>query len=61
MLTLDGPAPEALGLSYLQENWPGTELELAKDLSQPCQFGWTKVDDWFNGHWKRASDPRDAW
>ena len=53
-LTLDGPAPGALGLSYLQENWPGTRLESAKDRSQPCQFGWTRVDDWFNGHWKRA-------
>ena len=54
-IEVDGPVPESLGLSYLQENWPGTALELANDLSQPCQFGWSKVDDWFNGHWKRAA------
>ncbi len=54
-LALDGAAAEALGLSYLQEHWPGTALEMAKDMSQPCQFGWTKVDDWFNGNWKRAA------
>ena len=53
-LRLDGPAPDALGLSYLQENWPGTRLENARDMTQPCQFGWTRVDDWFNGRWKRA-------
>jgi hypothetical protein len=51
---LEGPVPADLGLSYLQENWPRTKLERAKDLTQPCQFGWTRVDDWFNGHWKRA-------
>jgi hypothetical protein len=53
-VVLEGPMPADLGLSYLQENWPQTKLEQAKDLTQPCQFGWTRVDDWFNGHWKRA-------
>ncbi|MGC8638742.1 MAG: hypothetical protein ACP5XB_02555 [Isosphaeraceae bacterium] len=54
-LNVDGPLPGTVGLSYLQQNWPGTDLERARDLTQPCQFGWTRVDDWFNGHWKRAS------
>ena len=54
-LTLGTRASGELGLSYLQESWPGTAIELAKDLTQPCQFGWIKVDDWFNGHWKRAT------
>jgi hypothetical protein len=53
-VTLDGPVPESLGLSYLQEHWPNTALELTSDLTQPCQFGWTRVDDWFNGRWRRA-------
>jgi hypothetical protein len=53
-VVLEGPIPADLGLSYLQENWPRTKLERAKDLTQPCQFGWTRVDDWFNGHWRRA-------
>ncbi len=54
-LTLGTRAPGELGLSYLQESWPVTAVELAKELTQPCQFGWIKVDDWFNGHWKRAT------
>ncbi len=53
-VTFGGPGPDNPGLSYVQENWPGTALETAKDLTQPCQFGWTRVDDWFNGHWTRA-------
>jgi hypothetical protein len=53
-VTLDGPTPDDPGLSYLQENWPQIRLESAKDMTQPCQFGWTRVDDWFNGHWTRA-------
>ena len=57
-LTLDAP-PGSLGLSYLQDNWPRTDLEQAKDLTQPCQFGWTRVDDWFNGHWRSAKTHRD--
>src|SRR5262249_22820416 len=51
---LDGPQSDSLGLSYLHDNWPRTKLDRAKDMTQPTQFGWTKVDDWFNGHWKRA-------
>jgi hypothetical protein len=47
---LDGTPPAAPGLSYLQDNWPGTKLEFARDQTQPCQFGWTRVDDWFNAH-----------
>jgi hypothetical protein len=54
-LDLKEPAIGALGLSYLQDNWPGTKLERARDLSQPCQFGWTRVDDWFNGRWRSAA------
>jgi hypothetical protein len=53
-LEMNTSPPEALGLSYLQNNWPQTKLERALDLSQPCQFGWTRVDDWYGGHWKRA-------
>ncbi len=54
-VTLDGTVPQAIGLSYLQQHWPGTRLEFASDRSQACQFGWTKVDDWFNGKWRRAA------
>lgn len=50
-----GPLPDSAGLSYLRQNWPETDLEHARDLSQPCQFGWTRVDDWFNGRWQRAA------
>jgi hypothetical protein len=53
-VVLDGTPPDALGLSYLQDNWPRTKLERSDDLTQPTQFGWTKVDDWFNGQWRRA-------
>jgi hypothetical protein len=58
-LDFEGPVPAAPALSYLQENWPGTRLEFAHDLTQPCQFGWTRVDDWFNGHWRRAATTVD--
>jgi hypothetical protein len=51
---LGGAPPETLGLSYLHDHWPQTRLEQASDLTQPTQFGWVKVDDWFNGEWKRA-------
>ncbi len=53
-LDLDGTPPATPALSYLQENWPKTRLEYAKDLSQPCQFGWIRVDDWFNTKWRQA-------
>ena len=53
-VVIDGPSPDRLGLSYLQDNWPKTKLERSMDLTQPTQFGWTKVDDWFNGKWRRA-------
>ena len=53
-IVIDGPSPDRLGLSYLQDNWPKTKLERSMDLTQPTQFGWTKVDDWFNGKWRRA-------
>jgi hypothetical protein len=53
-VTLAGEAPAGVGLSYFQESWPRVRLEQQRDLTQPCWFGWVKVDDWFNGHWKRA-------
>src|SRR5262249_12500749 len=51
---LDGPQSASLGRSSLHDNWPRTKLDRAKDMTQPTQSGGTKVDDWFNGHWKRA-------
>src|SRR5690242_16312229 len=42
-----GRAPDGVGLSYLQDSWPRVKLERSRDLTQPCQFGWTPVDDWF--------------
>jgi hypothetical protein len=53
-ISCDGAVPDSLGVSYLRENWPGTKIEFSPDLTQPCQFGWTRVDDWFNGEWQRA-------
>ncbi|WP_165233180.1 hypothetical protein [Aquisphaera insulae] len=46
--------PGAIGLSYLGDTWPRTKLERARDMAQPCTFGWTGVDDWYNVQWRRA-------
>jgi hypothetical protein len=59
-VTFEGAAPADIGLSYLQDSWPRVKLERSRDLTQPCQFGWTPVDDWFNGHWKRAKTRKPA-
>ena len=39
-LVLDGPAPDALGLSYLQDNWPKTKLEQCQgpDPAEPVRL-----------------------
>ncbi len=53
-VALEGNAPAGMGLSYRQNTWPGVWLERGRDRTQPCQFGWTRIDDPYNGRWHRA-------
>lgn len=52
-----GPAPDAVGLSYLRKTWPHTRHELPPGMGKtnPCQFGWRPIDDWFNATWQPAA------
>jgi len=51
-----GPAPASMGLSYLHKTWPQARHEVPAGLAQsnPCQFGWRPIDDWFNASWRPA-------
>jgi hypothetical protein len=52
-----GSAPADLGLSYLHKTWPQVRHEVPADMERtnPCQFGWRPLDDWFNATWRRAT------
>jgi len=49
-------APTDAGLSYLHKTWPQTRHEVPPGMarSNPCQFGWRPIDDWFNAVWRAA-------
>ncbi len=55
--TFDGRAPSELEVWYLRKRWPEDRLDKKKDFdfSNPCRMGWSKIDDWFNGQWQKAS------
>ncbi len=46
--------PPTVNLYYLRKTWPDVRLEFARDLDNPCDFGWTPVDDQFNSQWQKA-------
>jgi hypothetical protein len=50
-------APAGLGLAYLHKTWPQTRHELPPGMERtnPCQFGWRPLDDWFNAVWRPAA------
>lgn len=50
-----GPPPVRLAVRYLRKTWPQTRLESARASADPCGFGWTPIDDWFNGEWQEAA------
>ena len=50
-----GRAPERIGVRYLRKTWPQVRLETARDVNDPCGFGWMPIDDWFNGDWRAAA------
>lgn len=52
-----GAIPADAGLSYLHKTWPQTRHEVppGMDRTNPCQFGWRPVDDWFNSTWRPAA------
>jgi len=50
-----GQIPSSLNVSYLRKTWPQARIEEARDMDDPCGFGWFPVDDQFNTRWQRAS------
>lgn len=50
----DAPPPR-LAVHYLRHTWPQVRLESARDLEDPCGFGWMPIDDLFNSHWQEAA------
>ena len=55
VVTFSGSAPAHPGLSYLVKRWPKVRLEQMRDIDNPCAFGWTPIDDWFNSEWRPAA------
>ncbi|NQT20668.1 MAG: hypothetical protein HQ592_13255 [Planctomycetes bacterium] len=54
IVTFKKEAPARIGLSYLQKTWPQTRVEQWREMQNPCGFGWMRMDDWFNGQWRKA-------
>lgn len=55
--------PSTLNVYYLRKTWPDVRLEYARDMEDPCGFGWVPVDDQFNSRWQKAMievHPQDA-
>lgn len=50
-----GQAPSSLNVYYLRKTWPQARIEYARDMDDPCSFGWFPVDDQFNSQWQKAS------
>lgn len=46
--------PSSINVYYLRKEWPQTRLEYARDMDNPCGFGWAHVDDQFNSQWQKA-------
>ena len=57
VVTFAGPTPEKATLMYFRGTWPETRFELApdRDLVNPAFFGWSQLDDQFNGRWQKAA------
>lgn len=53
-VAFEGEARPSIGLSYLRKTWPDVRVEEAAQ-GDPCYFGWTPQDDWFNSEWTEAS------
>ncbi|GIV17429.1 MAG: hypothetical protein KatS3mg022_2864 [Armatimonadota bacterium] len=54
-LRFRGGIPSSLNVYYLRKTWPDMRIEYARDLDNPCSFGWTPIDDQFNTRWQKAS------
>ena len=50
-----GQIPEVLKVYYLRKTWPQVRIEYARDMDNPCAFGWTPIDDHFNTQWQQAA------
>jgi hypothetical protein len=50
-----GQTPSSLNVYYLRKTWPDVRIEYARDLDNPCGFGWTPIDDQFNTRWQKAA------
>jgi hypothetical protein len=57
VVRLAEPAPAEVGLSTLHKSWPQSRHEVPPEMERtnPCQFGWRPLDDWFNAVWRRAA------
>ena len=55
VVLFEGSAPSSVGAAYLGKTWPNIRLEEKDDLSRPAFFGWTPMDDQFNGEWRTAA------
>lgn len=50
-----GQIPASINVYYLRKTWPDVRIEYARDMDDPCSFGWFPVDDQFNSRWQRAA------
>lgn len=54
-LRFEGPAPRGLRCWYLRRHWPQVRWENRRDQERPFYFGWSGMDDQFNGRWQEAA------
>lgn len=55
IVTFAKAMPGRIAVSYLGRQWPKIRAEFAKEDVGPFEFGWSAMDDWFNGEWRKAA------
>ena len=52
-----GKAPQRVTVHTLRKIWPEYRFERSgdADLLKPGEFGWSRIDDWFNATWHKSA------